>query len=219
MSTNTQKPITANPIEMIKFHGIGLFIYSTGNQKYIPIRPITDLVGTDWRTARKSLISGDNADLFGTTTLLVPKIDNSGGLMLEIEGVSTPLDNPLSTEDTQKNELIDILCIRLDRVHMYLARINTSRLRANGNTTSADYLLKLQHEWADALHDYETNGIAVNKTIFDNTKQLKVLVDIYSKLTDKQQKLIISKQIDHALGIHRSDSGNKQLDMLDRQGS
>jgi hypothetical protein len=192
-----------------------LFVYSTGDLQYIPIRPIIDLIGTDWRTARKSLINGDNADLFGTTSLLVAKIDNSGGGTLEIGGISTRLDNQSDANNIQKDDLIEILCIRLDRVHMYLARVNTSKLRVHGNIKSANYLLNLQHEWADALHDYETHGIAVNKSVFDNTKQLKVLVDIYSKLTDKQQKHVVSKQIDHALSIQRTVNNGKQPDLLD----
>ena len=214
MNTKNQAPLKANPTETINFHGLILFIYSTGDQEYIPIRPIIDLIGTDWRTARRSLITGDSADLFGTTSLLTAKIDNSGGLMLEIGGVSTHSKSDSATNNARNDELIEILCIRLDRVHMYLARVNTSRLRVNGNIKAADYLLRLQHEWADALHNYETHGIAVNKTVFDNTKQLKVLVDIYSKLNDKQQKLVVAKQIDHALGIHRTDERNNQPDML-----
>lgn len=214
MTTNNQTPLKANPTEMMSFHGLILFIYSTPDQNYVPIRPIIDLIGTDWRTARKSLISGDSVDLFGTTTLLVPNIDKFGGLMLEIEGVSTHSEGRFFAKNTQNEEETELLCIRLDRVHMYLARINTSRLRVNGNITSANYLLNLQHEWADALHNYETHGVAINKAAFDNTKHLKTLYEIYQKATDKQQRLMISSQIDHALGIHRTDERNNQPDML-----
>lgn len=214
MNTKNQSPLKANPSKTMNFHGLLLFVYSTGDQQYIPIRPIIDLIGTDWRTARKSIITGDSADLFGTTSLLTAKIDNSGGLMLEIGGVSTPSQSSSDTSNARNDELIELLCIRLDRVHMYLARVNTSRLRVNGKFKAADYLLKLQHEWADALHDYENHGIAINKAGFDSTKQLKMLYEIYQKATDKQQRLIISSQIDHALGIHRTDEINNQPDML-----
>lgn len=199
MTTNTPAQLIANPTEIINFHGLILFTYKASHQVYIPIKPIVDLIGTDWRTARKSITSGDNVDLFGTTTLLVPKIDNSGGLMLtETDSSNSPKDE-IKTEKTQNSGLYELLCIRFDRVHMYLARINTSRLRVNGNVKAADYLLKLQHEWADVLNDYETHGIAVNKSLFDNAKHLKTLADVYHKLDDKQQRYLVSKQIDAAL--------------------
>lgn len=45
---------------------------------------------------------------------------------------------------------------------MYIARISIGHVRGTGgNQSSAEYLLSLHEEWADALYDYETNGIAI----------------------------------------------------------
>lgn len=215
MTTDIQKKVKADLSEIVKFHGLVLFIYETGNQTYIPIKPIVDLIGTDWRTARKSIISGDNMDLYGTTTLLVPKVDNSGGLMLTKTGSGHSQQEEIKTEETQNTELNELLCIRFDRVHMYLARVNTSRLRVNGNVKAADYLLKLQHEWADVLHNYETHGIAINKSKLEHTKYLTQLCGLYQKLDNPQQRAHISKQIDDALDLQQPiPKSDKQGDLL-----
>lgn len=215
MSQNNQ-PLLANPIKMINFHGIILFIYSTGNKTYVPVRPIVDLIGNDWRTVRKTITTGDNQDLYGTITLSVPKTDNFGGLMLPENAINTPVHPDYLMENSPKSELIEVLCIRFDRVHLYLARVNTTRLRVNGNIDSADYLLKLQHEWADVLHNYETHGIAINKSKLEHTKYIKSLYDLYRVAEPHQQKCI-SKQIDDALGIQTPLSDDeRQGDLLNQ---
>lgn len=77
----------------------------------------------------------------------------------------------LASHDSEEGQKIAILCsddaqkdtvfIRLRRVQMYIARISIGHIRAKGNMSSAEYLLALQEEWAEALHEYETNGFAV----------------------------------------------------------
>jgi hypothetical protein len=61
------------------------------------------------------------------------------------------------SDDAQK----DTVFIHLRRVYMFLARISVANIKAKGNMSAAEYMLGLQEEWADALHDYETDGIAV----------------------------------------------------------
>ena len=53
--------------------------------------------------------------------------------------------------------------IHLDRAYMFLTRVDTNRMRAQGNVQGADAFLVLQQEWATALHAYEIDGIAVKK--------------------------------------------------------
>lgn len=56
------------------------------------------------------------------------------------------------TDDAQK----DTVFIRLTRVQMYIARISIGNVKgAGGNESSAQYLLSLHEEWADALYDYD----------------------------------------------------------------
>lgn len=214
---NNLQPI-ASLSHIIFFHGINLIVRKYQNTEYVPLKPIVESIGIDWRNIKRNMENADNQQLYGAVNILSPEPDVFTGHMTQEKVVENFSNDDSEHKSTKNMQFSDLFCIRLDRVTMFLARVNTSKVRASGNESTADYLLFLQQEWADALHDYESTGIAVNKTVFDNTKQLKVLVDIYSKLTDKQQKLIISKQIDHALGVHRSDNGGKQLDMLDKQG-
>lgn len=229
-----------NPIatlsHFVPIHGINLMVYKYQEMAYVPLKAIVDLIGTDWRTAKRSAIDGDNQKLYGTIRLLAPFLDNTGGFVtpqtILCDGVKgtlvgvKPHQNTDFEEDIDENlnnnstssSLVDMVCIRFDRVAMYLARVNTSRLRSNGNVSSADYLLALQQEWADALHSYETYGIAVKKNIEDNMKYVNLLANTLAKLTDQQQRYIISKKIDEAIGLDRQliykDKDNDQADLF-----
>ena len=189
-----------NPIAMfskvISFHGTHMMVYSYQDKDYVPAKPIADIIGIDWRQAKRSMLKDDNQKLYESIRLSMSKISNLGG--------------DISPQTSENDSLTDAVCIRFDRVEMFLARVNTSRLRSHGNIEAADYVLKLQTEWAQALHNYETHGIAVKSTLFNNTKQLKLLSDIYRSLTDKQQKHVVAQQIDACLGITRE----KETDLL-----
>lgn len=50
--------------------------------------------------------------------------------------------------------------------------INPELVRANGNETGADFLEEKINEWADALHDYEEIGVAIN---MNHAKALEAL--------------------------------------------
>jgi len=119
---------------------------------YIPAKPLCDLAGVNWRTARRTLETGDNARLFGTKRLVPPPIsglnDHFGAKTGGVPGYkASPLDG--------------VLCLRMNRSRGFLFKISTDRMRAKGNHAGADQLLALQEEWAKVLHDYETHGIAV----------------------------------------------------------
>jgi len=58
---------------------------------------------------------------------------------------------------------------------MYLARVNTSILRAKGKADAADWLLAMQKEWAGALYQYEMHGIAVKAGQHKSLKELFVM--------------------------------------------
>lgn len=101
-----------------------------------PLKPITDLFGLEWERQRKKVTQGDFYPAhFGTCTVLMPGAGSQ------------------NREQT---------CIRLDRVAGYLMSLNPERVLANGNESGAAYLAEKITEWADALHDYEEIGVAVN---------------------------------------------------------
>lgn len=133
--------------DVITFHGITLLVIEHESIRYIYAKPLVDLAGVDWRGAKKALQSGDNVTLFGTTKLPAPILAAEGG-------------------DISPRK--ESLFIRLDRAHMYLARIDTKRMRTHGNVEAAEALLELQVEWAQALHEYETKGAAVKHRVQDD---------------------------------------------------
>lgn len=142
-------------------------IYTLMDADYISLRPLVDQIGLDWRTQKKGLLDDDAILFYGTLRLEDGEI------------VQPPCKYALKNGDSprytsEKAQKIGIFCtddapkdtvfIRLRRVQMYIARISIGHVRGTGgNASSAEYLLALHEEWADALHDYETLGIAVKR--------------------------------------------------------
>lgn len=146
---------STQPVSFINFHGLNLLVARHQGIDYVEAKPLSDLSGVDWRGARRALQEGDNARLYGVQRLIPPQIAGLGGLKSPEEGV---------------------LYLRLDRARMYLARISTDRMRANGNAEGAEKVLALQTEWAEALHAYETQGIAVKSTRNSQIREINGLL-------------------------------------------
>lgn len=125
-----QNDSTAKITDIIYFHGVTLHIITHDNTKYIPAKPLIEVSGNVWRRAKVTIEQGDNAILYGTKRLKLQNFD--------IEG------------HTSVN-LSEVLCIRFDRIYIYLARINTNMMKAKGNINAAEQLLQLQIEWAKVL--------------------------------------------------------------------
>lgn len=170
--------LSTRPVNFIRFHGLSLLVVRNGSIDYIPARPLCDLAGVQWKGAQRGLLEGDSAILFGTKRLQAPQIDGGGTLKCPGNGV---------------------VYIRLDRSRMYLARISTDRMRANGKAEAADDMLALQIEWADALHSYETNGIAMKAGRDTDLKALKALLDSYSRCGDARRRSALDFLIDERL--------------------
>lgn len=101
-----------------------------------PLKPIADLFGLRWNRQ-------------------LEKVTNSAYLSRYL-GVCTL---PMWGADGQKREQT---CILVPRVAAYLMSVNPEQVHAAGNEDGAKYLMEKQEEWADALHDYEEIGIAIN---------------------------------------------------------
>ena len=86
----------------------------------------------------------------------------------------------------------------------YLSRVNTARLRANGNESAAKYLLALQKEWRKALHDYDTHGFAVksDKQKLEKYNLLSKLDKVSNPETKRYYAELLNKDygLDIALG-------------------
>lgn len=165
---------TSQPVGFIRFHSLTLLVVEADAIQYVPVKPIIDLLGLDWRNQRTVIQAGDNAVLYGTRRLISPVFNAvSGGLKTPPAPSGDLAEDGLDTENlSQIGDRHTDLCIRLDRAHMFLARVNTSRVRSNGNVDAANYLLDLQVEWAEALHSYQLHGVAVKEGSMAERKSL-----------------------------------------------
>jgi hypothetical protein len=105
-------------------------------QEVTPLKPISDMFGLEWVRQRKRVTEGDYYPRFLGTCIVH---------MYHADG-----------------QIRDQICVLLCRVAAFLSGISPERVRAGGNVTGADFLIAKQTEWADALHDYEELGVAVN---------------------------------------------------------
>lgn len=121
----------------IEYAGLQLQVSKNSQgQDVTPLKPISDLFGLQWERQRKKITQSPFFSQFlGVCTL------------------------PMYGAGSQKREQT---CILLSRVAAFLMSINPEQVRAQGNEESADFLEKKINEWADALHDYEEIGVAVN---------------------------------------------------------
>lgn len=101
-----------------------------------PLKPISDLFGLRWnRQKQKVTESAHLGKYLGVCNL------------------------QMWAADGQKREQI---CILVSRVAAFLMSISPDAARGQGNDSAADFLEQKLNEWADALHDYEEIGVAIN---------------------------------------------------------
>ena len=156
---------TTQPVSFIRFHGMTLLVVENGGKHYVEAKPLNDLVGLNWRTTRPTITSGDNVILYGIRRLVPPSFNVLGSPSTPESASGSPSVDVSGIAGCPQTANLDgpsegVLHILFERVQMFLARVNTSQMRVQGNVTGANYLLALQIEWAQALHSYETNGVA-----------------------------------------------------------
>lgn len=122
---------------IIEYAGLQLQIAKNANGEDVtPLKPISDLFGVQWEAQRRKITDTPfYHSYFGVCT---PTLWGAGD---------------------QKREQT---CILLSRVAAYMMTISPALVRAKGNEIGADHLEQKLNEWADALHDYEELGVAVN---------------------------------------------------------
>ena len=121
----------------IQYAGLTLQIAKNDRGEDVtPLKPISDLFGLEWERQRKRVTGGNYYPRF------------FGSCTVHMYGA-----------DRQRREQN---CILLSRVAAFLSGVSPERVQAAGNLDGADYLIAKQEEWADALHDYEELGVAIN---------------------------------------------------------
>lgn len=167
-------------VSVFDFHGMTLIVAENGGKRYVEAKPLGDLLGMKWRTLRETVQAGDNPILYGTKRLIPPvfnvvvqknsqvnesEIDVSGPPRGPLDPVSGGSDASPETDNTSENGALFIL---FERVQMFLARVNTTQMRVQGNVSGANFLLALQIEWAQVLHLYEAGQDVSKKSRKDD---------------------------------------------------
>lgn len=122
----------------IEYAGMQLQIAKNeAGEEVTPLKPISDLFGLRWETQRRKVTESNfYREYLGVCTL------SRGGA------------------DGQIREQNHIL---LSRVAAYMMTISPAMVSAKGNVSGSAFLEAKLNEWADALHDYEALGVAINK--------------------------------------------------------
>ena len=216
----------AKPVSLLPFHGLMLTVLEAQGAQYVPFRPVVSLLGLDWKMARRTATSADNAELYDLQELECLPVDTYLGEPEAIEALFSG-KNCAAADDSERSQeansgygypekslLTKQLCIRLDRVHMFLARVNTSILRAKGKEDAANWLLTMQKEWASALYAYETHGIAIKGGQHKSLKDLFAMRKHASAEEKARLTYLITLALD-AMGCPQaSEESSPQIDMF-----
>lgn len=140
----------------------------------VPLKPLTELFGIEWMNQYKKIQDDWRQKFLG---VCIGDITYAG-------------------EQTRQ-----MVCIRLDRVAAYLMSLNPTKIRAAGNTSGADFLEAKLTEWADALHDYETFGVAHNPRHADALLALRRATAIakVANIKDAKVRAVALKELGIAL--------------------
>ncbi|HEY9210368.1 MAG TPA: hypothetical protein VIO56_03065 [Methylotenera sp.] len=129
----------------IEYAGMQLqIIKNAAGEEVTPLKPISDLFGLRWEGQRRKVTESE----FYREYLGICTPARWGA-----DGQSTPLMGGANGQNH----------ILLSRVAAYMMTISPEVVSAQGNVTGAKFLEAKLNEWADALHDYEVLGVAINK--------------------------------------------------------
>lgn len=168
---------TPELVGLIRFHGMNMWTVSHSGTDYILAKPLAEVAGLDWRSAKKAVLNGDNAILYGSREMRTPRMAGMGGVNTTQVGVY----------------------IRLDRSRMFLARIQTGQMRALGKVDAANALLDLQIEWAGVLHKYEAEGYAIKTEVSEARRKseatLAALFKVRGSASDATEQGALTRMI------------------------
>jgi len=192
-------PTRPVPVGFIRFHGLTLLTVSHNGHDHVPVRPICDLIGVDWQGQKRTLKDAYKVQLYGTCWLFPPEIAGFPEL-----------------------KFASACYIRVNRMEAFLLNISLKRVKANGNVDAANWLMALQHEWADALHAYETHGIAVKAGRTTVLDELLKMTRLRNQLSDPQKRREVDQLIHErlqALGSVPDTPDDDQLPLPLPQGA
>lgn len=143
----------------------------------IPLKPISDQIGLDWKGQKRKLLNDEYL------------IDRFGLIMGE---ASFPHIADMGLKRDQ-------YLIRIGRVTSFLNTLNPKMIRSLGNHEAADWLEAKHEEWDNALHAYETNGFAAK----DSTETNRKYIHLYrlDKIKNNELKRVYADQVNKDYGL------------------
>lgn len=147
-----------------------------GHQR-VPLKPISDQIGLDWRTQKRKLLGDDYL------------IDRLGLIMGE---ASLPRMAELGLKR-------DRYLVRLDRVTAFLSILSPRMIRSQGNNEAATWLEAKHQEWDDALHAYETNGFAIKPG--SRARDVVRVISQIDRIKSPALRQIAARQANDELGL------------------
>jgi hypothetical protein len=173
---------------VVSIHYAGLWLPVVKNaqgEDCVPLKPIVELFGLRWQRQRQKVTDS-------------PFLSRHFGVC----------DIHMYTESPQNQ---GETCILLSRVAAFILSINPDRVRAAGNAAAADFLERKLEEWADALHDYESLGVAVNlsharaqETVRKQRAAFAQMIAVKNRAADPSDRQALSRvigQMANELGI------------------
>lgn len=130
----------------------------------VPLKPIADQIGVDWKTQKRKLLADDY-------------LQERFGLILGEASLPQMARLGLKT---------DQYLIRFDRVTAFLNTLNPRMISALGNEAAAEWLKSKHQEWDDVLHAYETNGFVVGRKAA--LTDLKDLINLRNKALPHEKR-------------------------------
>ena len=138
-----------------------------------PLKPFADLFGFNWPRQHS-------------------KVSNSPFLKRFLGICVLPMYHAASQNREQT-------CILVSRAAAYLMSINPEQVRSQGNVDGADFLEAKLTEWADALHEFETYGVAFKTKRVQASVELQRWFKIRAMAKTPQEQAAINTVITQAL--------------------
>lgn len=195
---------------IINYAGLQLPVYKSSiGEDITPLKPIVDLFGLVWRDQRAKIMGND---FYRNHLGIYEQPRNINQVRLSSPADEVNLTSNTISEGDNPTYLPEVF-IRIDRIASYFMTINPERVRANGNITGADFLQQKIEEWADALHDYESLGVAFkdkNKHINNELMQIMKM----RQMAIGQEKLVFSKMLQSKLVEFGYQADDRQGDLF-----
>lgn len=181
---------------VIKFQGIPHPTWKMNNDQYLSLRELSDQIGLTWHRQKHTLLNPENIEFYGLMQIDGDKCVTATPTKEQIDTDST---TPVSQKNPETGVFVspfvhkDTLLIRLDSVHMYLARLSIRNIASKGNLGAVQWLKTLQEEWKLVLFAYETTKEEVGKIRSHSISNLSKLIYAKAKTDDPIERAALSQ--------------------------